>query len=51
MKAGLRILMKYYYTNIRRFMFIGTTNKTEYYLDLYTKYGDGGVDFLPLADR
>ena len=32
MKADLRILLKYYYTNTHRFKFIGTTNRTEYYL-------------------
>jgi len=29
---------------------MGTSNKTELYLGYFTKYGDGGVDFMSLAD-
>ena len=40
----------YYYANSMNYMVIGTTNKSEYYVGYFTKYGDGGVDLLPLAD-
>jgi len=29
---------------------MGTGNKTELMIGYFTKYGDGGVDFLPLGD-
>ncbi len=29
---------------------LGTGNKTECMIGYYTKYGDGGVDILPIAD-
>jgi NAD+ synthase len=50
MKARLRMLLAYYYANKNSSMVIGTSNKTEFYLGYYTKYGDGGVDIMPLAD-
>ncbi len=50
MKARLRMLLTYYYANKRGAMVMGTSNKTELYLGYFTKYGDGGVDFMPLAD-
>jgi NAD+ synthase len=50
MKARLRMLLAYYYANKNSSMVIGTSNKTEFYLGYYTKYGDGGVDVMPLAD-
>jgi NAD+ synthase len=50
MKARLRMLLTYYYANKRRAMVMGTSNKTELYLGYFTKYGDGGVDFMPFAD-
>jgi NAD+ synthase len=31
-------------------MMIGTSNKTELLTGFFTKYGDGGVDIMPLAD-
>ena len=50
MKARLRMVLTYYYANKRSSMVMGTSNKTELYLGYYTKYGDGGVDIMPLAD-
>ncbi|MCX6655244.1 MAG: NAD+ synthase [Candidatus Bathyarchaeota archaeon] len=50
MKARLRMVLTYYYANKSSSMVIGTSNKTELYLGYYTKYGDGGVDIMPLAD-
>jgi len=50
MKARLRMMLVYYYANIRSSMVMGTSNKTELYLGYYTKYGDGGVDVMPFGD-
>ena len=33
---------------LHNYLLIGTTNKSEYLIGYYTKYGDGGVDFEPI---
>jgi NAD+ synthase len=50
LKARLRMALTYYYANSRNSLVIGTSNKTEFHLGYFTKYGDGGVDIMPLAD-
>ena len=49
-KPRLRMLTLYYYANLRRYLVIGTSNRTELSVGYFTKYGDGGSDFLPLGD-
>jgi len=48
-KARLRMLILYTYANEHNFLVIGTTNKSELLTGYFTKYGDGGVDFEPIA--
>ncbi|MBM3292168.1 NAD+ synthase [Candidatus Bathyarchaeota archaeon] len=50
LKARVRMMIGYYYANLTNKMVIGTSNKTELYLGYFTKYGDGGVDVMPLGD-
>jgi len=49
-KSRLRMIIGYYFANRQRKMIIGTSNKTELLTGFFTKYGDGGVDLLPLGD-
>ncbi|MDO5825414.1 MAG: NAD(+) synthetase [Methanosphaera sp. rholeuAM130] len=49
-KPRLRMTFLYYFASIYNSLVIGTGNKTEYYVGYFTKYGDGGVDFSPIAD-
>lgn len=49
-KPRLRMTMLYYYANLHNFIVLGTGNKTEELLGYFTKYGDGGVDILPIGD-
>lgn len=49
-KARLRMLITYFFANIERKIVVGTSNKSELLTGFFTKYGDGGVDILPLAD-
>lgn len=49
LKARIRMTILYARANQRSAMVIGTGNKTELALGYFTKYGDGGVDVLPLA--
>jgi NAD+ synthase len=46
----LRMLFNYAVSNFRDLVVLGTGNKTELMLGYFTKYGDGGVDFLPIGD-
>jgi NAD+ synthase len=49
-KPRLRMVTLYYYANNLNYLTIGTGNKSELCVGYFTKYGDGGVDLLPLAD-
>ena len=50
LKPRLRMAVLYYFANLMNYMVVGTTNKPEWFVGYFTKYGDGGVDMLPLAD-
>ncbi|MFV2041292.1 MAG: NAD+ synthase, partial [Candidatus Hydrothermarchaeales archaeon] len=45
----LRMLFNYAAANLNDLVVLGTGNKTELLLGYFTKYGDGGVDFLPIG--
>ncbi|XGI84006.1 NAD+ synthase [Halorutilales archaeon Cl-col2-1] len=49
-KARLRMASLYYVANARDLLVLGTGNRTELLLGYFTKYGDGGVDLLPIGD-
>jgi NAD+ synthase len=48
--ARMRMAVWYARANQRKMLVIGTGNKAEIFMGYFTKYGDGGVDFLPLAN-
>lgn len=48
-KARMRMSMLYAYGQKHRYLVVGTDNKDEYYIGYFTKYGDGGVDILPIV--
>jgi NAD+ synthase len=50
LKARLRMAVWYYFANSRNYLVAGTGNKSEIKCGYFTKYGDGGVDILPLGD-
>lgn len=49
-RPRLRMTTLYYLANRRNGLVVGTGNKTEARLGYFTKYGDGGVDLLPISD-
>jgi NAD+ synthase len=49
-RPRVRMTVAYYFANQQRRMVMGTSNKTELLIGFFTKYGDGGVDLMPLAD-
>jgi len=50
LKVRLRMVTLYYFANILDYLVVGTGNKSECYAGYFTKYGDGAVDILPIAD-
>ena len=50
LKPRLRMSTLYYFANKLNYLVCGTGNKSELMVGYFTKYGDGGVDILPIAD-
>jgi len=50
MKARLRMIILYYFANSLNYLVVGTGNLSEITIGYFTKYGDGGVDLLPLGN-
>jgi len=48
-KPRLRMTALYFVANSLNFLVAGTGNRSEITLGYYTKYGDGGVDLLPIG--
>lgn len=48
-KPRLRMITLYHHANTLRRLVVGTGNKSELMIGYFTKYGDGGVDLLPIA--
>ena len=50
LKVRLRMLTLYYFANQLRYMVAGSSNRSEISVGYFTKYGDGGVDIMPLGN-
>ena len=49
-KARIRMVLLYEYANMTNCLVCGTSNKSELLVGYFTKYGDGGVDIMPIGD-
>lgn len=49
LKARIRMTILYYFANIERRLVIGCGDRSELAIGYFTKYGDGGVDLLPIG--
>ncbi len=49
LRPRLRMAALYYFANKFNYLVCGTGNKSELMAGYFTKYGDGGVDILPIA--
>ncbi|MCX5695818.1 MAG: NAD+ synthase [Candidatus Omnitrophica bacterium] len=49
LRPRLRMTVLYYFANKFNYLVCGTGNKSELMAGYFTKYGDGGVDILPIA--
>ncbi len=47
--ARMRMLLIYFHANAMNRLVVGTSNRTELLVGYFTKYGDGGVDILPIG--
>jgi NAD+ synthase len=49
-KTRARMILLFEYANMTKNLVCGTSNKSEMLVGYFTKYGDGGVDIMPLGD-
>ncbi len=49
LRARVRMCLLYYYANKHNYIVVGTSDRSELLIGYYTKYGDGGVDILPIG--
>src|SRR3972149_12011898 len=49
LRPRLRMTTLYYFANRSNRLVAGTGNRSEAYVGYFTKYGDGGVDVLPIG--
>lgn len=50
LRARIRMVLLYYTSNMLNRLVVGSGDKSELLIGYYTKYGDGGVDILPIGD-
>jgi len=49
LKARIRMAILYYFANVEKRMVVGSGDRSELAIGYFTKYGDGGVDILPIG--
>jgi NAD+ synthase len=47
--ARIRANMLYYYANARNSLVLGSSDKSEFLIGYFTKFGDGAADLLPIS--
>jgi len=50
LKPRLRMIVLYYLANALNYLVVGASNRSELSVGYFTKYGDGGVDLMPLGN-
>jgi len=49
LRARIRMCLLYYYANKLGYLVLGTSDRSEYLIGYFTKYGDGASDVAPLT--
>jgi NAD+ synthase len=49
LRARIRMIIDYFFANSLDYLVVGTGDRSEALIGYFTKYGDGGVDFLPIV--
>lgn len=47
--ARIRANILYYYANANQYLVLGSSDKSEFLIGYFTKFGDGAADLLPIA--
>jgi len=47
--ARMRMVVSYFFANSLNYLVAGTGDRSEFLVGYFTKYGDGGADFLPIG--
>jgi len=48
LRARVRTNILYYYANIKNYLVLGSSDKSEYLMGYFTKFGDGASDITPI---
>lgn len=48
LRARIRANILYYYANAKNYLVLGSSDKSEYLIGYFTKYGDGASDLTPI---
>jgi len=49
LRARIRMNILYYYANLKNLVTLGSSDKSEFNIGYFTKFGDGAADVLPIA--
>ena len=49
LRARIRTNILYYYANAKDYLVLGSSDKSEYHIGYFTKYGDGASDITPIV--
>ena len=49
LRARIRMNILYYYANLKNLTVLGSSDKSEYNIGYFTKFGDGAADTLPIV--
>jgi len=49
LRARVRADILYYYANVRNYLVLGSSDKSEFLIGYFTKHGDGAADAMPIA--
>ena len=49
LRARIRSDLLYYYANSKNLLVVGTSDKSEFFIGYFTKFGDGAADILPMV--
>ncbi len=49
LRARIRANLLYYYANAKNYLVVGSSDKSEFLIGYFTKFGDGSADILPIV--
>ncbi|MGI0082378.1 MAG: NAD+ synthase [Nitrosopumilaceae archaeon] len=49
LRARIRANVLYYYANVKKYLVLGSSDKSEFLIGYFTKFGDGSADLLPIV--